>query len=66
MLSVMEGWPTACREEKGAFSGRWKIFLREKEKLGLQSSGAGGWLLLQRLLEGQIRERKEIWAERLL
>ena len=35
----MEGWPAACREEKGAFSGRWKIFLREKEKLGLQVQG---------------------------
>ena len=43
---------------EGCFFWRWKIFLREKEKLRLHSSGAGGWLLLQRLLEGQIRERK--------
>ena len=35
MLSVMEGWPAACREEEGTFSGRWKIFLSGKEKLGL-------------------------------
>ena len=57
MFSVMEGWPAACREEKSAFffSGHWKIFLRGKEEL-----------LLQRLLEGQIRERKEIWAVWLL
>ena len=66
MLSVMEGWPTACREEKGAFSGRWKIFLREKEKLGLQSSGAGGGCCCRDCWRGKSGREKEIWAERLL
>ena len=56
------GWSAAW----SLFPGCWEIFLRGKEKLGLQSSGAGGWLLLQRLLEGQTLGRKEICAERLL
>ena len=45
------GWPAAW----SLFPGCWEIFLMGKEKLGLQ-----------RLLEGQTRGRKEIWAERLL
>ena len=44
----------------------WRRICRGRSESVRGGASPGGGCLLQRLLEGQIRERKEIWAVRLL
>ena len=59
-------WNQILLFEELSGGNTWKRICRGRSESVRGGASPGGGCLLQRLLEGQIRERKEIWAVWLL